>query len=317
VVLPGGGYGGLATHEGAGYAEWLADHGIAAFVVKYRLGSAGYRHPVMLNDASRAIRIVRSRAAEWNLDPKRVGIMGSSAGGHLASTVSTHFDAGNAEAADPIEKESSRPDISILCYPVVTMLEFTHKGSRRNLLGEQPSQELMENLSTQRQVTDKTPPTFIFHTWDAPSRTGRKCASIRSGPPKSGRGVRDAHLSTRLAWNRYGQTETTRHPWGFTGRMARFTKVPAKTSARSGSGSHTGSRNEPETLTGTGGRESNKAAQTARQVVRRKMNALTGRNSASCQGFLFSPGTSATALKNPSDSGNQTADSWKLRFAEE
>lgn len=169
VVLPGGGYGGLAAHEGAGYAEWLAEHGIAAFVVKYRLGSAGYRHPVMLQDASRAMRIVRSRASEWHVDPKRVGIMGSSAGGHLASTVSTHFDEGKADATDPVERQSSRPDISVLCYPVVTMLEYTHKGSRNNLLGAEPSQELLEDLSNERRVTKQTPPTFIFHTWDDPA----------------------------------------------------------------------------------------------------------------------------------------------------
>jgi acetyl esterase/lipase len=169
VVLPGGGYGGLAAHEGAGYAEWLAEHGIAAFVVKYRIGSAGYRHPVMLQDASRAIRIVRSRAAEWNIDPNRVGIMGSSAGGHLASTLSTHFDAGKAEDHDPVERQSSRPDLSILCYPVVTMLEHTHKGSRKNLLGETPSDELLEDLSNERRVSKDTPPTFIFHTWDDPA----------------------------------------------------------------------------------------------------------------------------------------------------
>lgn len=165
VICPGGGYGGLAPHEGQGYAEWLAKNGVAGFVLKYRLGSGGYHHPAMLNDAARAIRIVRSRAAEWKLDPKRIGVMGSSAGGHLASTILTHFDAGQADAADPIDRVSSRPDLGILCYPVITMGEFTHGGSKKNLLGENPAPELVELLSNEKQVTKETPPTFIFHTY--------------------------------------------------------------------------------------------------------------------------------------------------------
>src|SRR6185295_9341961 len=118
VICPGGGYGGLADHEGSQYARWLNEQGIAGFVLKYRLGSAGYRHPVMLQDAARAVRTVRARAKEWQLDDKRIGLMGSSAGGHLASTLLTHFDPGKADAADPIERVSSRPDLGILCYPV-------------------------------------------------------------------------------------------------------------------------------------------------------------------------------------------------------
>jgi acetyl esterase/lipase len=165
VICPGGGYGGLAPHEGAGYAEWLAKNGVAGFVLKYRLGSGGYHHPVMLNDAARAIRLVRSRAAEWKVDPKRIGVMGSSAGGHLASTILTHFDAGQADAADPIDRLSSRPDLGVLCYPVITMGEFTHGGSKKNLLGENPSPELVDLLSNEKQVTRETPPTFIFHTY--------------------------------------------------------------------------------------------------------------------------------------------------------
>lgn len=164
VVLPGGGYGGLAPHEGRDYAMWLNELGISAFVLKYRLGSGGYRHPIMLNDAARAIRYVRSKAGEWKLDPKRIGIMGSSAGGHLASTVLTHFDAGDPNAADPIDRQSSRPDLGILCYPVITMGEKTHQGSRRNLLGDNPSPELIKLLSNELQVTKDTPPTFLFHT---------------------------------------------------------------------------------------------------------------------------------------------------------
>ena len=117
VICPGGGYGALAEHEGKGYALWLNEQGIAGFVLKYRLGSAGYRHPVMLGDAARAVRLVRARAAEWQVDPQRVGIMGSSAGGHLASTLLTHFDAGDTNATDLVERQSSRPDLGILCRP--------------------------------------------------------------------------------------------------------------------------------------------------------------------------------------------------------
>jgi acetyl esterase/lipase len=166
VVFPGGGYGGLAAHEGEGYARWLVDQGVAAFVVKYRLGKNGYRHPAMLNDAARAVRLVRAKAAEWRIDPARVGVMGSSAGGHLASTVLTHFDAGRPDDTDPVERESSRPDLGILCYPVITMGKGTHVGSRNNLLGLDPSLELVELLSSEKQVTARTAPCFIWHTWE-------------------------------------------------------------------------------------------------------------------------------------------------------
>jgi len=166
VICPGGGYGGLAAHEGAGYAEWLAENGIAGLVLKYRLGSNGYRHPAMLNDAARAIRLARSRSQQWKIDRGRVGLMGSSAGGHLASSLLTHFDEGDARSTDPVERESGRPDLGILCYAVITMGELTHAGSRDNLLGQNPSQDLIEFLSSEKQVTKKTPPCFIWHTWE-------------------------------------------------------------------------------------------------------------------------------------------------------
>ena len=164
VVCPGGGYGGLASHEGPDYALYLNQHGVTAFVLRYRLGSQGYRHPRMLEDAQRAIRLVRARAAEWKIDPKRIGIMGSSAGGHLASTAVTRFDAGKPDAADDIERQSSRPDLGILCYAVITMGPNTHQGSKDNLLGEAPSPELVELLSNEKQVTKDTPPCFLWHT---------------------------------------------------------------------------------------------------------------------------------------------------------
>ncbi len=166
VICPGGAYAMLAEHEGGDYALWLNQHGITGFVLKYRLGTHGYHHPAMLHDAARAVRLVRARAADWHIDPKRVGIMGSSAGGHLASTLLTHFDAGRAGDSDPIERQSSRPDLGILCYPVISMGETTHGGSREHLLGPNPSPELVKLLSNELQVTRETPPCFIWHTWE-------------------------------------------------------------------------------------------------------------------------------------------------------
>jgi acetyl esterase/lipase len=165
VICPGGGYGNLADHEGSQYARWLNNQGIAGFVLKYRLGSSGYRHPAMLQDAARAIRIVRARAEEWKLDAKRVGIIGSSAGGHLASTTVTQWDTGNANSPDAVERQSSRPDLAILCYPVITLTDpFTHRGSRANLLGTNPPPELLQKLSAELQVNSDSPPCFIWST---------------------------------------------------------------------------------------------------------------------------------------------------------
>jgi acetyl esterase/lipase len=170
VVCPGGGYGGLAMdHEGKQIAEWLNSLGVSAFVLKYRhAGSgAGYQHPIPLGDAQRAMRLVRSRAAEWKVDAKRLGILGFSAGGHLASTVATHFDEGKPDAADSIDRQSCRPDFAILCYAVITLDDaHTHGGSKRNLLGPNPDPKLVELLSNEKQVTDKTPPTFLWSTGD-------------------------------------------------------------------------------------------------------------------------------------------------------
>jgi acetyl esterase/lipase len=165
VVCPGGGYGGLAdNHEGRQIANWLNSLGITAFVLKYRLGPR-YHHPRELQDAQRAIRIVRSRAKEFGIAADRIGIMGFSAGGHLASTAGTHFDSGNAAATDPIEQVGSRPDFMVLGYPVISFITpYTHKGSVQNLLGDNPDPKLVESLSNELQVTPQTPPTFLFHT---------------------------------------------------------------------------------------------------------------------------------------------------------
>ena len=166
VICPGGGYGMLAPHEGNDYALWLNQHGVTCFVLKYRLGSSGYHHPAMLNDAARAVRWVRAHTEDYKIDPHRIGIMGSSAGGHLASTLLTHFDSGDTNSVGVIERQSSRPDIGILCYAVISMGEFAHQGSKENLLGKNPSPELVKLLSNELQVTTNTPPCFIWTTFE-------------------------------------------------------------------------------------------------------------------------------------------------------
>jgi len=164
VVCPGGGYGGLAAHEGEPVAQWFNSLGITSVVLKYRLGSHGYRHPIELGDVQRAIRTVRSKASEWNIDPTRIGVIGFSAGGHLASSAVTHFDAGKTDAADPVDKLSCRPDLGILIYPVITMTEpFTHRGSRDNLLGKDAPTDLIDLMSSEKQVT---PPCFLVSGMD-------------------------------------------------------------------------------------------------------------------------------------------------------
>jgi acetyl esterase/lipase len=165
VVCPGGGYAMLAIDkEGTQIAHWLNDRGVAAFVLTYRYGPQNH-HPVPLLDAQRAIRYIRSHASEEAIDPDRIGIMGFSAGGHLASTAGTHFDNGNPNATDPIERVGSRPDFMVLAYPVISMQPgVTHNGTLHNLLGEQPSPMLEDELSNETQVTAQTPPTFLFST---------------------------------------------------------------------------------------------------------------------------------------------------------
>jgi acetyl esterase/lipase len=165
VVCPGGGYRNVVdTYEGAEPAEWLNQLGVAAFVLHYRVAPR-YQHPAPMLDVQRALRTVRSRAKEWHIDPNRIGVWGFSAGGHLASTAATHFDEGKADATDPIDRVSCRPDFAILCYPVITFLPpFAHEGSRNNLLGAKAERSLVEEFSNELRVTPETPPTFLFHT---------------------------------------------------------------------------------------------------------------------------------------------------------
>ncbi|PYS98231.1 MAG: alpha/beta hydrolase [Acidobacteria bacterium] len=164
IVLPGGGYSHLSEiKEGSDVARWLNSLGISAFVLKYRLGMT-YHQPNQLLDAARAVRYVRANAEKWDVDPAKIGIIGFSAGGHLASTLGTHFDQGKNNSTDPIERVSSRPDLMLLIYPVITMGEFTHAGSKRNLLDENSSEDLVKQYSNELHVTAETPPSFLVHT---------------------------------------------------------------------------------------------------------------------------------------------------------
>lgn len=165
VICPGGGYQHLASeYEGHDVAEWFNTFGVTGFVLRYRLAPE-YHFPAQMLDVQRAIRTVREQAGRWKIDPHRIGVMGFSAGGHLASTAATHFDAGNSNAADPIDRQSCRPDFAVLAYPVITMTgRYGHTGSRKNLLGQHPDPKLAEYLSNENQVTRETPPTFLFHT---------------------------------------------------------------------------------------------------------------------------------------------------------
>ncbi len=167
VICPGGGYARLAIEkEGSEIAQWLNSLGVTGIVLKYRLPADGYRHPIPLRDAQRAIRTARGRALEWKLDPKRIAIMGFSAGGHLASTAGTHFLDTDKRTVDAIDTLNCRPDLMVLVYPVVSFKNFFHSGSRNNLLGPNPDSAMVEYLSNETQVTSETPPTFLVHASD-------------------------------------------------------------------------------------------------------------------------------------------------------
>lgn len=168
VICPGGGYQMLADdHEGKQVAKWYTDRGVTAFILYYRLGfhSTGYTHPVPLMDADRAVKMVRSNAQRWDITPEKIGIMGFSAGGHLASSLGTHFTDGDKTSKDPVEQVSSRPSFMVLGYPVISLVEsYTHRGSMFNLLSDTPSKEEQYLMSNEKQVTNLTPPTFLVHT---------------------------------------------------------------------------------------------------------------------------------------------------------
>jgi acetyl esterase/lipase len=223
VVCPGGGYGMRADHEGPAVGKWLAKNGVTAFVLRYRLGSKGYHHPVEMTDASRAVRFVRHHAKDWKLDPQRIGILGFSAGGHLASTVATHWDQGDKSAQDPIDHEPSRPDLQILVYPVITMAPNKktsggHDGSRKNLFGPEKADdpELIELLSNEKHVNAKTPPAFLVHTLEdtgvpitnsddyaaALKKAGVEVQYVRTEKGKHGFGLQDFWTKPCIEWLR-------------------------------------------------------------------------------------------------------------------
>lgn len=162
VVCPGGGYGFRAPHEGGDIAKWFNSIGITAFVLEYRVGPN--KHPAPLADAMRAVKCVRYNSEKYGLDKDKIAIMGFSAGGHLASSLSVHYDKDIYEPTDEIDKENCRPDASILCYPVIDMGEYRHDGSRNNLLGDNPPLDMKELMSSHLQITKDTPPAFLWHT---------------------------------------------------------------------------------------------------------------------------------------------------------
>lgn len=185
VICPGGGYSSLVVKpEGHGIAQWLNTHGITGIVLEYRLPAG--RSFVPLLDAGRALRTARLHAKEWGIDPRRTGIIGFSAGGHLASTAGTHFDGGKADSPDPVERLSSRPDFMILVYPVITMEIATHGGSRKKLLGENPSADQVLLFSNEKQVTGKTPPAFLAHAVDDKAVTVENSRMFRDALLQSG-----------------------------------------------------------------------------------------------------------------------------------
>jgi acetyl esterase/lipase len=183
VICPGGGYGGLAVEpEGHGIARWLNQHGIAGVVLEYRLPKG--RAMVPLLDAQRAVRTVRFNAKAWGIDPDRIGIMGFSAGGHLAATAGTHFDGGDPKAADPVDRVSCRPDFAILIYPVITMGAKSDGGTKGNLLGRNPKPEMVDLFSNEKQVTRQTPPMFLAHAKNdatvSPDNSRMMCEALRA-----------------------------------------------------------------------------------------------------------------------------------------
>ena len=210
VICPGGAYRQHADHEGQDYAAWLNCHGIDCFVLAYRLGSQAHHHAKEpLHDLVRAMKLVRLNAQTWNIDPHRVGVMGSSAGGHLASLLLTHFDEGNLNSNDLLERQSSRPNLGVLCYPLISMETEPHLVSRANLLGDAPPKNSIRSFSSELQVTNKTPPCFIWHTFaDASVKVSHSLAFASA--------LNKAQVPFELhvyQTGRHGMGLDTSHPW--------------------------------------------------------------------------------------------------------
>ena len=207
IICPGGGYGHLAIDkEGHDFAKWFNSFGVTAFVLRYRHHGTGHMHPIPMQDGQRTVRTVRSRATEWNIDPDRIGAMGFSAGGHLASTLGTHFDAGDTAAADPIDRVSSRPDFLILCYPVITMTaDYMHKGSRDNLIGKDADPELAQEHVERAASYTRNSADIYFPDRRRHDRARRKQRGILSCAPQSPRPCRVARLPIRKPRRRLRQ----------------------------------------------------------------------------------------------------------------
>ncbi len=218
IVCPGGGYNVLAPHEGKAYAEWLNQQGIAAFVLKYRLYKSDYHLPEIFKDAQRAMRTVRYRAADWKLDPKRVGIMGSSAGGHLSSVMLTQFDAGKSDSADPIEKVSSRPDLGVLCYGFIQFDKktMTDPARREKALGKDVSDKDALFFASARNVRKDTPPCFIWQTVEDTSVTVDNALEFANGLREAGVPF-DLHLYQKgkhgIGLGKDAHATGKLHPW--------------------------------------------------------------------------------------------------------
>lgn len=210
IICPGGSYRLHAEHEGKGYADWLTQYGIACFVLKYRLGINGHHYPAPFQDLERSVRIIRMNAAFWGLDADRIGVIGSSAGGHLASMLITRFSLGQQDAKNPIDRESSRPNIGVLCYPVISMEENAHIESSTNLMGSDQSLELKRLLSSDLQVSKNSPPCFIWHTYEDTSvNVGHSLAFAKA--------LRQVNVPFELhvyETGRHGMGLQTEHPWG-------------------------------------------------------------------------------------------------------
>ena len=164
LIIPGGGYGRIYEGQAEPFALWLNEQGIAAFVLRYRLGTSGYRYPSQLQDAVEAMRQIREQAAKWKIDPHRIGAMGFSAGGHLLTTLLNRPEDGEVPGVDATRRVSPRPDIAVVCYPVISMIAKPHQNSLKNLIGDAPGEELPVKTSSERQVRPGLPPVFLWQT---------------------------------------------------------------------------------------------------------------------------------------------------------
>lgn len=164
LIVPGGSYAAIYQGQTEPFALWLNEQGVTAFVLRYRLGSSGYRYPSQLQDAVEAMRQIRGQAEKWNIDPHRIGAMGFSAGGHLLTTLLNHPEDGEVQEVNPEGRVSPRPDLAIICYPVISMIVKPHGKSRENLLGTTPDEGLIRRTSSELQVREGLPPCFVWHT---------------------------------------------------------------------------------------------------------------------------------------------------------